>query len=263
MPVLQLTGMRQLIGGSLYVLYFLGKGRVFPRGKEWWPILVLSFFNFLLSNTLSTWGVKYITAGMGAIIGAIVPIWIVLITGLQKGSVPKRAVLGVILGFGGICLVFFEHLIDFMNPSFSYGIIISVFASLTWAIGSLYTKKQAVHFNPYFSIGLQMMISGAIMYSLLLVSGQAMPMAQIPWQGWMSVGYLVVFGSVVAFIAYLYALQHLPTEQASIYAYINPIVALLFGSLLFDEHLTIFIVLGGILTLLGVYLVNNSYRLKK
>jgi drug/metabolite transporter (DMT)-like permease len=76
----------------------------------------------------------------------------------------------------------------------------------------------------------------------------------------MVMGYLVFFGSVLSFIAYLYALQHLPTEQASIYAYVNPVVALLCGALLFDERITLYILVGGAVTLLGVWLVNKAFK---
>ncbi|MGZ8539567.1 MAG: EamA family transporter, partial [Chitinophagaceae bacterium] len=86
------------------------------------------------------------------------------------------------------------------------------------------------------------------------------PVAAIPWQSWAAIGYLVIFGSVISFIAYLYALQNLSTEQASLYAYINPIVAVLLGWLLFSEKLTMFIAIGGLVALLGVYLVNKAYK---
>ena len=77
MPALQMAGIRQIIAGSLYVsLFFITKASSLPKGKEWIPILVLSFLNFILSNGLSTWGVKYISAGLGSIMGAIFPLWL-------------------------------------------------------------------------------------------------------------------------------------------------------------------------------------------
>ena len=90
------------------------------------------------------------------------------------------------------------------------------------------------------------------------LSGKAIPLTEIPWQSWAAIGYLVAFGSVFSFIAYIYALQHLATEQASLYAYINPIVAVVLGWLIFGEVLTAFIIIGVLITLCGVYLVNRS-----
>lgn len=261
MPALQLAGIRQLIAGILYVSFFFWKKAALPKGKEWIPILVLSFLNFILSNGLSTWGVKYISAGLGSIMGAIFPLWLVII-GLfvSKEKLPRKAIMGLLLGFTGVCIIFYDHLNDFLNPDFLKGIILSLIATWTWAFATLYTKQQAVNFNPYFSLGLQMVIAGTCLVGFTAANGTAIPLSFIPWQSWIAIAYLIIFGSVLAFICYLYALQNLPTEQASIYAYINPMVAVIFGWLIFGEKITIFITVGGAVTLLGVYLVNKAFK---
>lgn len=259
MPALQLAGIRQLLGGLCYVLFFAAKGTVWPRGREWRIIVMLALLNFTLSNGLSTWGVKYVSAGLGSIIGAIVPLWLVLINlvGSRTKAQPK-VVLGLLLGFAGICVIFYEHLHDFLNPQFRFGILLSLASTWSWAFGTIYTKKHATGFNPYFSLGLQMVISGLLISLVTYTTGLHIPVQDIPWQSWTAIAYLVLIGSVVSFAAFLYALQHLPTEQSSIYSYINPIVAVLLGWLLFGEMLTPFIVAGVLLTLYGVYLVNRA-----
>ena len=166
----------------------------------------------------------------------------------------------MLLGFGGVCIIFSDHIDDFANPAFLKGIILSLIATWTWAFATLYTKKQALNFNPYFSLGLQMVISGICLFSFTHANGTAISLTAVPWQSWASIGYLVLFGSLIAFVCYLYALQNLPTEQASIYAYINPMVAVLCGWIIFGEKATIYIVVGGAVTLLGVYLVNKAFR---
>jgi drug/metabolite transporter (DMT)-like permease len=135
-----------------------------PKGKEWRPILLLSLLNFILSNGLSTWGVKYISAGLAAIMGAIFPLWLVVI-GLfsSKNKMPNKAILGLLLGFSGVCIIFYDHLHDFLQPDFRFGILLSLLATWSWAFATLYTKKQAANFNPYFSLGIQMVISGTIL----------------------------------------------------------------------------------------------------
>jgi len=260
---LQMAGIRQLLGGICYVGFFLIKGAALPKGKEWIPIMVLSFLNFMISNGLSTLALQYeVSAGLGAIIGAIFPLWLVVI-GLfaSKTKIPIMAITGLVLGFGGVCIIFSDHLDEFFNSKFRIGILLSVIATWTWAIATLYTKRQAVHFNPYFGLGLQMVIGGIVLYSYSAARGAAIPLTSIPWQSWASIAYLVIFGSLIAFVCYLYALQNLPTEQASIYAYINPMVAVILGSLLFDEKFTIYLGIGGAVTLLGVYLVNRAYKI--
>jgi drug/metabolite transporter (DMT)-like permease len=261
MPALQLAGIRQLIAGILYVSFFLYKKAKMPRGKEWRPVIVLSILNFILSNGLSTWGVKFISAGLGSIMGAIFPLWLVVI-GLftARNKMPRKAIFGLLLGFAGVCVIFYEHLQDFFNADFLFGIILSLIATWTWAIATLYTKREAANFNPYFSLGLQMLISGLALFTLTNVTGNAISLVAIAWQSWVSISYLVLFGSVIAFICYLYALQHLPTEQASIYAYINPMVAVICGWLMFNERISLFITMGGLVTLIGVFLVNRSFK---
>jgi drug/metabolite transporter (DMT)-like permease len=260
---LQMAGIRQLLGGFCYVSFFLYKGATFPKGKEWIPIIVLSFLNFMISNGLSTLALQYkISAGLGSIIGSIFPLWLVVI-GIfaSKTKMPLLAIVGLIIGFGGVCVIFYDHLNEFFDSKFQVGILFSLISTWTWAFATLYTKRQAVHFNPYFGLGLQMVISGIVLYSFSTVSGRAINITSIPWQSWAAIGYLVIFGSVLGFLCYLYALQNLPTEQASIYAYINPIVAVVLGSIVFDERLTIYLAIGGLITLLGVYLVNRAYKI--
>jgi len=254
-----MAGIRQFFAGVCYVLFFIARGATWPKGKEWGPVLMLSFLNFMLSNALSGWGVQYISAGLGAIIGAIFPFWLILIGIIgTRTSLPAKSVTGLVLGFTGICVIFYEYLQDFLNPDFRFGILLSLTSTWTWAFGTIYTKKHAANFNPYFSLGLQMLISGLVLFTLTKAVGQVIPISQITWESWAAIAYLIVFGSIISFIAFLYALQNLPTEQASIYAYINPIVAVVLGWILFNERLTIFIIVGALITLYGVYLVNKS-----
>ena len=142
MPALQMAGIRQVLAGLLYVGFFVIKGLKLPRGKEWVPILVLSFLNFIMSNGLSTWGVQYISAGLGSIMGAIFPLWLVII-GLfvSREGIPRKAIIGLLLGFGGVCIIFYEHLRDFAIADFRFGILLSLIATWTWAFATLYTKK--------------------------------------------------------------------------------------------------------------------------
>lgn len=259
MPALEMAGIRQFLGGLCYVLFFLVKGVRLPKGKEWIPIIVLSCLNFMLSNGLTTWGVQYISAGLGSIIGAIFPLWIVIIGLFAKNThLHTKSFAGLLLGFVGICVIFFEHLQDFLDPGFRFGIFISLISTWSWAFGTIYTKKHAVHFNPYFGLGLQMAISGITLFSVSQLTSHSIPVTDIPWQSWAAIGYLVVFGSVISFMAYLYALQHLPVEQSTLYAYINPIVAVLLGWIIFQETLTLFLVIGMLITLFGVFMVNRA-----
>ncbi len=262
MPAIQLCAIRQMLGGSVYLLYFIITKHPWPKGKQWGVIFVLSFLNFMLSNGLSTWGVQYISSGLGAIIGAIFPLWIVIITLFGGSRLPQKALLGMVMGFGGVCIIFYDHLKDFLKPDFSFGILLSVIATISWAFGTVYTKKHAVNFNPYFSLGLQMLISSVALYTVSYSTGNTVSIAAIPANAWWAILYLVVIGSVLTFIAFIYSLQRLPTSLASLYAYTNPIVAVLLGVIIFHEKLNIYVAVGGAVTIAGVYLVNDSFRRK-
>ncbi|WP_243698843.1 DMT family transporter [Flavobacterium sandaracinum] len=260
MPALQLVAIRQFLGGFLYISYFLFKKTPWPKGKQWKTIIILSILNFVLSNGLSTWGVKYISSGLGAIIGACVPLWIVIITFFRGERLSRLSVMGLIISFSGVCVIFYDHLSDFLIPNFRFGIIISVISTLTWAFGTLYTKKKAATFNPYFSLGIQMFLSSILVFAYTGATGISVSLSEIPAISWWSIAYLVVFGSILTFIAFIYALQNLPAEISSVYSYINPIIAVLLGAFIFGETLNAAIAIGGSVTLLGLYLVNYSLR---
>jgi len=260
MPPLQMIAVRQFIAGSILLLFFLFKKQPLPSGKQWRSIMILTCLNFILSNGLSTWGVKYVTSGLGSIISAIFPLWLVIILFFKGKRIPKKAFIGMMMGFGGICIVFYEHLHDFLNADFRLGIILSITASITWAFGTLYIQKHALNFNPYVSLGFQMLISGSILLFIAYASGNVTPVSQIPVLAWSSIAYLVLVGSLITFVAYIYTLQHLPATLASVYAYINPIVAILLGAVILGEPLTWFIAVGGLTTVAGVYLMNRSLK---
>lgn len=260
MPALQLVVIRQFFGGIIYLIYFVVKKEPWPNKRQWRNIFILSILNFILSNGLSTWGVKYISSGLGAIIGSVFPLWIVIISFFKGEKIAWRAVLGLLICFSGICVVFYDYLNDFLEPEFRFGILLSISATFTWALSSIYIKENRTNFNPYFSLGLQMLISSFVIACIIGINGTAIPLSEIPAISWWSIAYLVIFGSVLTFIAFIYALEHLPKEISSLYAYINPIVALFFGYVLFNEPLTFLIITGGLITIIGLFMVNKAIK---
>ena len=260
MPAMQLVVLRQFFGGILYLAYFIIKKEPWPNKRQWRNIFILSILNFMLSNGLSTWGVKYISSGLGAIIGSVFPLWIVIISFFRGEKVSWRAVVGLLICFSGICVIFYDYLNGFLEPEFRFGILLSIIATFTWALSSIYIRENKTNFNPYFSLGLQMLISSFVISSIIGFNGSSIPLNEISAISWWSIAYLVVFGSVLTFIAFIYALEHLPKEVSSLYAYINPIVALFFGYVLFNEPLTVPIIIGGIVTVFGLYMVNKAIK---
>jgi len=259
MPPFQMVGIRQLLAGLAYVGFFLVRGAKLPSRKDWKIILFLSFLNFMVSNGLATWGVKLTTAGISAIIGAIFPLWLVIILTFRGGNrFPRMAWFGILLGFVGICIIFYDHLKLLFDYSFLGGIVLGLVAALAWAYGTIYTKEYAEDFDPYQSIGWQMLISGVALNILASLTGQTIPISEITLYTWQAIFFLVVVSSIIAFLAYLYALQRLPTSLVSTYAYINPIVAVFAGHFLIHEKLSLLMLEGSLVTLTGVYIVNRA-----
>jgi drug/metabolite transporter (DMT)-like permease len=107
-----------------------------------------------------------------------------------------------------------------------------------------------------------MIISSMALYSVSYATGNTIRIAEIPVTAWWAILYLVVIGSVLTFIAYIYSLQRLATSLASLYAYVNPVVAVLLGAIIFHEKLNMYVAIGGAVTISGVYLVNDSFKRK-
>lgn len=262
MPALQLSGMRQCIAGSVFILYFIFKKAPWPKGKQWRTIGLMGMLNFFLSNGMSTWGIKFIPTGLSAIIAAIFPLWLVILLAFKGQKLPSKSLAGLLIGFSGICIIFYEHLKDFVNPDFRFGLFLSIAATISWTFGTLITKQQTQKFNPYFSLGFQMFFSGIALLLIVVSTNNLISVSEIPSNGWLALSYLVIFGSLLSFIAYVYVLKNLPATLVSIYAYINPIVAVLLGTLILNEKMTVFIAIGGAVAIMGVYLVNNGLRKK-
>ena len=262
LPALQLSGLRHIIGGGLYVIYFAAFRKMFLRRDQFLRIFMMAVIMFVLSNGLSVLSVVYMPSGIASVVGAIAPIWVVIISYFfqKKTSFIPQTIIGIVLGFAGVVICFYDYFNEIKEGSFALGIFFGLISSITWAIGALLTAKQAKDTDPYFSLGWQMLISGILLNLISYSLGDFVTINHLPFEAWLSVGYLVLVGSVIAFGAYVFALKRLPAALVTVHAYINPIVALIIGSVLLDERLTANIAIGTLATLLGVFLVNNRFK---
>jgi drug/metabolite transporter (DMT)-like permease len=262
-PALQLSGLRQLLAGSIFCIYFLAKGLSFPKPKEWKNLILLSILMFAMSNGLSTIGVVKIGSGLGAIIGAITALWLAIFGYfILKQKVHKKVIAGLVLGFLGVLVIFYDNLSSFADSEFTWSIVFSIIATITWALGTTYTIKVSERGNAWYNVGWQMLISGVILTALSYTQ-KRVPFSSIHYWGWIDLAILVLAGSIVTFICYMYVLKKLPAAQVSIYVYINPIIAVLLGHLVFEEKISATLGIGAAITLVGVYLVNNSAKTTK
>lgn len=262
-PALQMAYIRQFIAGLCFVGFFMWfKKFPLPTGKQFRWLLVMSVLMFVFANGLSTWSLKWIPSGLSALIGALYPLSVVIIERLFFNSSPLRILtyIGLFLGFTGVIIVFYENAFNGIDSSMIIGLSLSLIAMLSWSLGTVFLMRNKAELNPYYGTGWQMLISSIILCVWAETSQPTVAFADISLKVWGVILYLVVFGSIIAFVAFIYSMKKLPAAIASLYAYINPMVAMVLGALLVNERLTLNILWGSIVTLVGVYLVNLSVK---
>lgn len=265
MPAFEMASIRQFLGGSLYVGFFLIKGEKLPTKTQFIWLLGMSLLMFVSSNGIATYGLKFISSGLAALIAALYPLSVVLIERYYYKAIKitPKTVIGLSLGLLGIGFIFYKDSLTVHGSNYILGVALSFLAMITWSIGSIIISRTKIKINAYNSIGWQMLMSAFIMGLITLLSGDYVPLNQIPAISWGVIVYMVIGGSVFAFMSFIYSMKHLKSSIASLYAYINPIVAIWVGSLLLDEHMTWNNIVGSIITLIGVYLVNKSLKDQK
>ena len=267
MPAFELASIRQFLGGGIYILFFLLiKKEKLPTAKQFKWLIPMAFLMFVSSNGIATYGLQFITSGLAALIAALYPLSVVLIERFYYKAIKitPETLLGLFLGLLGIGFIFYKDSLQVHGGNYALGVGLSLFAMLTWSIGSIIISRTKIEINQYYSIGWQMFISAIAMGLFTYLSGNYIAITEIPAISWGVIIYMVIGGSIFAFVSFIYSMKNLHPAIASLYAYINPIVAIWVGSLLIKgEQITWNSILGTICTLTGVYLVNRSLKKQK
>lgn len=223
----------------------------------------MAFFLLVFANGLSTWSIRYISSGLGALIGALFPLFVVIIEMIfYKTRVKPLTFTGLVLGIAGIVFVFYDNAFHHQSGDYMFGIVLGLIATISWSIGTVMVARKKININPYYGMGWQMVLSSPFIMAMSFATGQHIPVPEIPLQSWGGLIYLVLAGSCIAFVCFIYSMKHLRAGVASLYAYINPIVAMLIGSVVLTEPLTVDLLIGTVITVAGVYLVNHSMKEK-
>ena len=263
LPPFQMASIRQFSGGCCFLLFFMVfKKLPLPTIRQFGWLLVLGILMFVFANGLSTWSLKYIPTGLSALIGALYPFSVVIIERIffKNRNLNLLTLIGLLLGIIGVGIVFYEHLFHEQPTGFLFGVILSVGAMLSWSAGTMFIARNKLNLNPYYSTGWQMLISSVILFIISQTSQPVIPLREVSLRIWLSIVYLVAFGSLISFIAFIYSMKKLPTAISSLYAYINPLVAMVTAAIVLNEKLTMNILWGAIVTLVGVFLVNYSIK---
>jgi drug/metabolite transporter (DMT)-like permease len=258
MPPLLAAGVRHLSAGTiLFVILLEARGsRAFPRSRDEW--LGAGFVGLALllgGNGLVVLAETTVPSGLTALIIAIVPLFVVLLRRLFGERVALGTYAGIALGFVGVAVLVVPHGIT--GTVDMVGMLMLIGASLSWAIGTFFSKRVSLPPDPLASTGVQMLFGGG---SLLVVGFLLGESGQVQFSSFstasvVSLLYLILFGSVLAYTAYTWLLQNTTVSRVSTYAYVNPLVAIVLGSVLLHEPIDVFIVIGAAMIVAAVIVV--------
>ena len=218
-----------------------------------------------LGNGVIGWAEKYIPSGLAALIVSIMPLYVVVINFITGDGrdLNKKIVTGLFLGCAGIVLIFKDNLSDLGDVRYFWGVIATFLASLAWAAGTIYMKKTAATTDPYVNTALQLSSGGLSLVLASFFLDDYSELQHISSDSLWALAYLIVFGSLLSYFCYLYAIRNLPVGLVAVYAYINPFIAVGLGFLILHEKVTVYTAIAFATTVTGVYFINAGYRKKK
>lgn len=250
-PPYVLGSVRFLISGALLWLFCLAIGRGRPTRRDVRNAIVTGTTLLLLGNGVTIWVVQYLPTGITSLLLALSPVWMAVFDFVLNRKVPTRlAIFGMALGLAGMVLLLAPKGGGVAIPLVPA--MIAIGASISWAFGSMLQRRDGVD-NLLLATGMQMLVGGALLGIEATLFGQwHVDVRTVAPQAWFGLGWLVVFGGLIAYSAYLYTMQKTSTAVASTYAYVNPVVSIILGIVLFHEHLTAIEATASVVILAGV-----------
>jgi drug/metabolite transporter (DMT)-like permease len=264
-PPFIMGGTRFLTAGLLVYIWGIYKGQEPPEKSHWLYASLLGILMLLIGQGGIIWAQQYVPSGVAAIIFATVPLWMTLISWVCQGAQrPNNLVIfGLFLGFFGIVLQVKNSLLGVdINSNHWVGYIVLILAAVSWAWGSVYSRVFRLPASPLMSIALQMLTGGTfyIVVSLLKGEWKQFEVLSISLGSMLSLGYLILFGSIIGFSAYIWLLKVANPTMVSTYAYVNPVVAVFLGCTLAGEPLTLNDAVVAMLILTSVVIISRNYR---
>ena len=253
------AGLRQFLAGFILLIVLL-----FTKNLKWigWKNfgnqIVLACLMLIVANGMTTVAEKHLTSSLASLISATSPLAVFilsLIFRMQKFSI--RGLVGVLLGFTGILLIFKNGLEDLLNPEYRMGILFMFCAISGWAFGTIFTKKinhqpQNISLNLFY----QFSFAGIIQILFGFISSDQSDVSTWSIKSILATVYLAIFGSVIAFFAFHYALKKITPIQISILSYVNTIIAIFLGWLILDEPISFTFITAAVLIICGVFITN-------
>ncbi|MGH9523595.1 MAG: EamA family transporter [Terriglobales bacterium] len=257
-----MAGTRFTVAGVLMLAWCAISGR--KVRVSWRDALRLALIGILLlsvSNVILAWAEETVPTGLAALLVSITPIWFLAIeTWILRGdSLSRRGIVGMLLGIGGVVVLLWPklHATSALGREQLFASVALLGGSLTWAIGSVLSKRWTTSADAFAGSGWQMTFAGLVN---LAVAGVFDDYHRATWtlRGVSAIVYLIIFGSWVGFSAYIWLLQNVPMPKVATYAYVNPVVAVFLGWLVLHEHVDHYILAGSAIIVAGVALVTSA-----
>ncbi len=260
------AGLRFLVSGAILYIWRRLSGDPAPSKAEWRSASIIGLLLLLTGNGFLVWAEQRIPSGIASLFIATTPLWMVLIDALRPGGSKANWLTwsGVLIGLIGTALLANPWQSHSASPALdSIGVIVLLVAALSWSIGSLYSRKASLPISPLLGTGMEMLVGSLGLFALSTVVGEwnQFHITAISLRSLGGLAYLIIFGSGIGFVAYTWLLRNAPTPLVSTYAYVNPVVAILLGSVFANEPLEGIEIVSALIILGGVVLITTAKSL--
>lgn len=270
-PDAWMSATRFILAGSILAAILKLRGHRFPPVSDWKHIAFVGICLVGLGNWLLVWAEKTVPSGPAALVLAVLPFYMLFLDPLGRrlarnfeGSEKHgtKTYVGLIIGFCGVGLLVLPELQHHVNGGFIKGVLVLQFGCAAWTIGSLYSKYKPINAGPLVNASLQMIFGGIFLLFLAWFKGDFSRVV-FRTDTFFAFLYLIIFGAIIGYAAYAYALNKLPASLVSIYAYVNPVIAVWLGWLILHEQVTVLTIMATAIILFGVWMVRgqNSKKL--
>lgn len=266
-PPFLMAGSRFFCAGTLMYIYARMKGAPRPSRQNLTAAFYVAFLLLLLGNGSVTFASRFVASNISAIIVATVPMWLILLNWIFVTKKPPSlgVVLGILIGLIGIGILVFGASTGPSKTIDPLGIALLLFATISWAIGSLYSKFAKLPDNTVLSIAIQMLCAGVQFYTVSILSGEykSFSFADITASSAWGFCYLVFLGSIVGYSAYIWLMKNVEPAIVSTYAFVNPVVAVFVGWLFLRETLSESALTGSAIIVVAVVIITLSQAREK
>ena len=257
-PPFFMAAMRFLTAGVLLYVWQRSRGGPKPEPVHWRTAFILGGLLLVGGNGSVVWAEQFVPSGLAALLVATEPLWIVMLVWLLgKEKLTGRIVVGLLMGFAGVAVLVGPGRLaggDRVDP---VGALVLMFAALSWATGSLYSREAPQPSSQQLASAITMLAGGLLFLVVSAITGEfaRVDIAAISLKSALATLYLAIFGSLVAFSAYLWLMKATTPARASTYAYVNPVVAVILGWLLAAEPLTPRVMIAATIVVSSVALI--------